>query len=70
MSFSRLEVHLSDRLSERLELLASSEGLTKTDVFRRVLPLYLRVKEWEEGGIHPPARQGRSAGNSRQHLSE
>jgi len=50
MSSSRLEVRLPDRLSERLELLASSEGLTKTDVFRRALALYLLVKEREEGG--------------------
>ena len=50
MSSSRLEVRLPDRLSERLELLASAEGLTKTDVFRRALALYLLVKEREEGG--------------------
>ncbi len=50
MSSSRLEVRLPDRLSERLELLASSEGLTKADVFRRALALYLLVKEREEGG--------------------
>ena len=50
MSSSRLEVRLPDRLSERLELLALSEGLTKTDVFRRALALYLLVKEREEGG--------------------
>ncbi len=41
---------MPNRLSERLELLASSEGLTKTDVFRRALALYLLVKEREEGG--------------------
>lgn len=46
MSASRLEV----RLSERLESLASSEGLSKTDVFRRALALYLLVKEREEAG--------------------
>jgi len=34
---------MPDRLSERLELLASSEGLTKTDVFRRALALYLSL---------------------------
>ena len=50
MSSSRLEVRLPNRLSERLELLASAEGLTKTDVFRRALALYLLVKEREEGG--------------------
>ena len=50
MSSSRLEVRLPDRLCERLELLASSEGLTKTDVFLRALALYLLVKEREEGG--------------------
>ena len=31
MATSRLEVRLPDRLSERLDVLASSEGLTKTD---------------------------------------
>ena len=41
---------MPNRLSERLELLASSEGLTKTDVFLRALALYLLVKEREEGG--------------------
>jgi hypothetical protein len=41
---------MPNRLSERLELLASSQGLTKTDVFRRALALYLLVKEREEGG--------------------
>ncbi len=41
---------MPNRLSERLELLASSEGLTKTDVFRRALALYLLVKERKEGG--------------------
>jgi metal-responsive CopG/Arc/MetJ family transcriptional regulator len=50
VSASRLEVRLPDRLSERLESLASSEGLTKTDVFRRALALYLLVKEREEAG--------------------
>jgi len=34
---------MPNRLSERLELLASSEGLTKTDVFRRALALYLSL---------------------------
>jgi predicted DNA-binding protein len=47
---SRLEVRLLERLSERLEALASSEGLTKTDVFRRAIELYLLVKEREEAG--------------------
>ena len=41
---------MPNRLGERLELLASSEGLTKTDVFCRALALYLLVKEREEGG--------------------
>lgn len=50
MATSRLEVRLPDRLSERLDVLASSEGLTKTDVFRRALALYLLVKEREEAG--------------------
>ena len=50
MGASRLEVSLPDRLSERLESLAASEGLTKTDLFRRALALYLLVKEREEAG--------------------
>ena len=50
MASSRLDVRLPDRLSERLDLLASSEGPTKTDVFRRALALYLLVKEREEAG--------------------
>ena len=50
MGASRLEVRLPERLSERLEALASSEGLTKTDVFRRAIALYLLVKEREEAG--------------------
>jgi len=50
MSSARLEVRLPDRLSQRLDVLASTEGLTKTDVFRRALALYLLVKEREEAG--------------------
>jgi len=50
MSTARLEIRLPDRLSDRLEALTSSEGLTKTDVFRRALALYLLVKEREEAG--------------------
>jgi predicted transcriptional regulator len=50
MSTARLEVRLPDRLSDRLEALASAEGLTKTDVFRRALALYLLVKDREEAG--------------------
>ncbi|MEA5473691.1 ribbon-helix-helix protein, CopG family [Synechococcus sp. CCY9201] len=50
MSTARLEVRLPDRLSDRLEALATAEGLTKTDVFRRALALYLLVKEREEAG--------------------
>jgi len=50
MSSARLEVRLPDRLSQRLDVLASAEGLTKTDVFRRALALYLLVKEREEAG--------------------
>jgi hypothetical protein len=37
MGASRLEVRIPERLSERLEALPSSEGLTKTDVFRRAI---------------------------------
>jgi len=47
---ARFEVRLPDRLSQRLDVLASAEGLTKTDVFRRALALYLLVKEREEAG--------------------
>ena len=50
MSTARLEVRLPARLSERLEALAFSEGLTKTDVLRRALALYLLVKDREEAG--------------------
>lgn len=50
MSSARLEVRLPDRLSQRLDVLASTEGLTKTDVFRRALALYLLVKEREQAG--------------------
>jgi len=50
MGSARLEVRLPDRLSQRLDVLASAEGLTKTDVFRRALALYLLVKEREEAG--------------------
>jgi hypothetical protein len=50
MSSARLEVRLPDRLSSRLEDLASAEGVTKTDVFRRALALYLLVKDREEAG--------------------
>ena len=36
MANARLEVRLSDQVNERLEALAAAEGLTKTNVFRRV----------------------------------
>jgi len=45
MGSARLEGRLPGRLSERLKLLASSGGLTKTHVFRRALALYLLVKD-------------------------
>ncbi len=50
MGASRLEVRLPERLCQPLEALASSEGLTKTDVFRRAIALCLLVKEREEAG--------------------
>lgn len=50
MATTRLEVRLSDQVNERLEALAASEGLTKTDVFRRALALYMLAKKQEQEG--------------------
>jgi predicted transcriptional regulator len=50
MANARLEVRLSDQVNERLEALAAAEGLTKTDVFRRALALYMLVKKQESAG--------------------
>lgn len=50
MATTRLEVRLSDQVNQRLEALAAAEGLTKTDVFRRALALYMLVKKQEEAG--------------------
>jgi predicted transcriptional regulator len=50
MATTRLEVRLSDQVNERLEALAASEGLTKTDVFRRALALYMLAKKHEQEG--------------------
>ncbi|MEB3301041.1 MAG: ribbon-helix-helix protein, CopG family [Cyanobacteriota bacterium] len=43
-----LEVRLSDQVNQRLEALAAAEGLTKADVFRRALALYMLAKKQEE----------------------
>lgn len=45
-----LKVRLSDQVNQRLEALAAAEGLTKTDVFRRALALYMLAKKQEEAG--------------------
>lgn len=50
MANARLEVRLSDQVNERLEALAAAEGLTKTDVFRRALALYMLAKKQELAG--------------------
>jgi predicted transcriptional regulator len=50
MATTRLEVRLSDQVNQRLQALADAEGLTKTDIFRRALALYMLVKKQEEAG--------------------
>ena len=50
MATARLEVRLSDQVNKRLEALADAEGLTKTDIFRRALALYMRAKQQEGAG--------------------
>ena len=50
MATTRLEVRLNDQVNQRLEALAAAEGLTKTDVFRRALALYMLAKQQEEAG--------------------
>ncbi|MFM9105052.1 MAG: ribbon-helix-helix protein, CopG family [Cyanobium sp.] len=50
MATTRLEVRLSDQVNQRLEALAAAEGLTKTDVFRRALALYMLAKQQEGAG--------------------
>jgi predicted transcriptional regulator len=50
MATTRLEVRLNDQVNKRLEAIAAAEGLTKTDVFRRALALYMLAKQQEEAG--------------------
>ncbi len=50
MTTTRFEVRLTDQINDRLEALAEAEGLTKTDVFRRALALYLLAKKQEQAG--------------------
>ena len=50
MATTRLEVRLNDQVNKRLEALAAAEGLTKTDLFRRALALYMLAKQQEEAG--------------------
>ena len=50
MATTLLEVRLNDQVNKRLEALAAAEGLTKTDVFRRALALYMLAKQQEEAG--------------------
>ena len=50
MANARLEVRLSDQVNERIEALAAAEGMTKTDVFRRALALYMLAKKQEQAG--------------------
>ena len=45
-----LEVRLSDQGNLCLQALADAEGLTKTDVFRRALALYMLAKKQEQAG--------------------
>jgi predicted transcriptional regulator len=47
---TRLEVRLSDQVNQRLEALAAAEGLTKIDMFRRALALYMPAEKQEEAG--------------------
>ncbi len=49
-SLSKVASRLEVRLLERLETLASTEGLAKTDVFCSAIALHLLVKEREEAG--------------------
>ena len=50
MATARLEVRLSDQVNKRLEAHADAEGLTKTDIFRRALALYMLAKQQEGAG--------------------
>jgi predicted transcriptional regulator len=50
LATTRFEVRLTDQINDRLEALAEAEGLTKTDVFRRALALYLLAKKQEQAG--------------------
>jgi predicted transcriptional regulator len=58
MAATRLEVRLSDQVNERIEALAAAEGMTKTDVFRRALALYLLAKERQKAGAQLQFAQG------------
>ena len=48
MATTRFEVRLSDQVNQRLQSLADAEGLTKTDIFRRALALYMLAKKQKQ----------------------
>lgn len=58
MAATRLEVRIPEQLNDRLEALALEEGLTKTDVFRRALALYMLTKERQKEGARLQFAQG------------
>lgn len=58
MAATRLEVRITDQLNDHLEALAASEGMSKTDVFRRALALYMLAKKQEKAGAKLQFVQG------------
>jgi hypothetical protein len=58
MATTRLEVRLPEQLNDRIEALATEEGMTKTDVFRRALALYMLTKERQKAGAQLQFAQG------------
>jgi predicted transcriptional regulator len=58
MTATRLEVRIPEQLNDRLEALAAEEGMTKTDLFRRALALYMLTKERQKAGAQLQFAQG------------
>lgn len=58
MTATRLELRIPEQLDNRLEALAEAEGLSKTDLFRRALALYMLTKERQQAGAKLQFTQG------------
>lgn len=52
MSDTRFEVRLNERLAEDFDAIATANGLSRAEVFRRAIALYKLAKETEQQNGH------------------